>query len=97
MQLKTGRKPYTAYFPETGQTVYEQNRKKCGAKSKLLIASEFFDFACVSKLFKIAKFALNVSSKKTRLASGILVAVFLLYTPCSRSFKDNGPNLLRVY
>lgn len=45
-QLKTGRKPYTAYFPETGQAVYEQNRKNCGAKSKLLIASEFIDFAC---------------------------------------------------
>ncbi|MBE1556004.1 helix-turn-helix domain-containing protein [Sporosarcina limicola] len=26
-QLKTGRNPYTAYFPETGQAVYEQNRK----------------------------------------------------------------------
>lgn len=45
-QLKTGRKPYTAYFPETGQAMYEQNRKNCGAKSKLLIASEFILFAC---------------------------------------------------
>lgn len=45
-QLKTGRKPFTAYFPETGQAVYEKNRKNCGAKSKLLEASEFVDFAC---------------------------------------------------
>ena len=45
-QLKTGRKPYTAYFPETGQAVYERNRKNCGAKSKLLEAAEFIDFAC---------------------------------------------------
>jgi len=45
-QLKTGRKPFTAYYPETGQTVYEQNRKNCGAKSKLLVAIDFIDFAC---------------------------------------------------
>lgn len=45
-QLMTGRKPYTAYFPETGQAVYEQNRENCGAKSKLLTAMEFIDFAC---------------------------------------------------
>lgn len=44
-QLKTGRKPYTAYFPETGQAVYEKNRKNCGAKSKLLVSSEFIEFA----------------------------------------------------
>ena len=45
-QLKTGRTPYTAYFAETGQAIYERNRLQCGAKSKLLIASEFIDFAC---------------------------------------------------
>lgn len=45
-QLKTGRKPFTSYFPETGQAVYEQNRRNCGAKSKLLVAMEFIDFAC---------------------------------------------------
>src|SRR5690625_857734 len=49
-QLKTGRKPYTAYFPETGQAVYEQNRKNCGAKSKLLVAMEFIDYACAKIL-----------------------------------------------
>lgn len=45
-QLKTGRTPYTAYFAETGQAVYERNRMNCGAKSKLLVANEFIDFAC---------------------------------------------------
>lgn len=45
-QLKTGRTPYTAYFAETGQAVYVRNRLNCGAKSKLLAASEFIDFAC---------------------------------------------------
>lgn len=46
IQLKTGRQPYTAYFPETGQAAYEQNRKSCGAKSKLLEAAEFIESAC---------------------------------------------------
>ncbi|PIC87428.1 hypothetical protein CSV72_05525 [Sporosarcina sp. P20a] len=32
-QLKTGRTPYTAYFAETGQAIYERNRLQCGAKS----------------------------------------------------------------
>lgn len=41
-----GRTPYTAYFAETGQTVYERNRMNCGAKYKLLVATEFIDFAC---------------------------------------------------
>src|SRR5690625_4421646 len=45
-QLKTGRKSFTAYYPETGQVVYEQNRENCGAKGKLLVAMEFIDFAC---------------------------------------------------
>lgn len=45
-QLKTGRMSYTAYFAETGQAVYARNRINCGAKSKLLVAIEFIDFAC---------------------------------------------------
>lgn len=45
-QLKTGRKSFAAYYPETGQAVYEKNRENCGAKSKLLVAMEFIDFAC---------------------------------------------------
>src|SRR5699024_5729857 len=45
-QLKTSRETYTVYFPETGQAVYEKNRQNCGAKSKLLIAMEFIDYAC---------------------------------------------------
>lgn len=45
-QLKTGRLPFTVYFARTGQAVYERNRLNCGAKSKLLTAGEFIDFAC---------------------------------------------------
>lgn len=41
-----------AYFAETGQAVYEQNKINCGAKSKLLIAIEFIDFACEKILDK---------------------------------------------
>lgn len=46
IQLKIGRTPYMAYFAETGQAVYERNRINCGAKSKLLVANEFMEFAC---------------------------------------------------
>lgn len=45
-QLKTGRKVHHAYFPETGQAIYDKNRKNCGAKSKLTTASKFLTFAC---------------------------------------------------
>jgi len=45
-QLMTGRTLFTAYFAETGQAVYERNRLNCGAKSKLLTAVVFIDFAC---------------------------------------------------
>ena len=50
-ELKRGtttqlKKPYTAYYLETGQAVYEQNRKNCRAKNKLVKAIEFVDFAC---------------------------------------------------
>jgi IS30 family transposase len=50
MQTKTGRKPYTAYFSETGQAVYEQNRGNCGAKRKFLVSMEFIDFASCEKI-----------------------------------------------
>ena len=51
-QLKTGRKTFKVYFPETGQAVYEKNRKNCGAKSKLLEAAEFVNLACEKILEK---------------------------------------------
>lgn len=37
------------YYPDTGQTVYESNRKNCGAKFKLLECGEFIEH--VTKLF----------------------------------------------
>lgn len=36
---------YEAYFPETGQAVYESNRSRCGAKYVLAQAPEFIRFA----------------------------------------------------
>lgn len=36
---------YEAYFPETGQAVYQANRARCGAKYKLAQAAPFIHFA----------------------------------------------------
>jgi IS30 family transposase len=36
---------YQAYFPETGQAIYEANRSHCGAKYKLAQVAEFIHFA----------------------------------------------------
>lgn len=44
-QMKTGRTTFEAYFPETGQAKYEDNRKACGSKFKLDDAIEFIQFA----------------------------------------------------
>ena len=44
-QLKSSLETYEAYFPETGQVVYEHNRLNCGRKSKLLEAEDFISFA----------------------------------------------------
>jgi IS30 family transposase len=48
-QMRTDRKMYEAYFPETAQLKYEQNRKNCGRKFKLNQAVDFIEFA-VSKI-----------------------------------------------
>ena len=44
-QFKSDRTMFQAYFPDTGQLKYEQNRKACGAKMKLDEAIEFIQFA----------------------------------------------------
>ncbi len=44
-QLKSNLEIYEAYFPETGQVVYEKNRLNCGHKSILLEAEDFINFA----------------------------------------------------
>jgi len=43
-QMKSDRTYFEAYFPETGQTRYENNRKACGAKLKLDFAIDFIQF-----------------------------------------------------
>ncbi|MCX7950451.1 MAG: IS30 family transposase [Clostridiales bacterium] len=45
LQLKSDLSSYSAYFPETGQAVYENHRSNCGAKIKLAQAEEFIRFA----------------------------------------------------
>lgn len=44
-QLRSNLETYEAYYPETGQTIYEKNRHNCGCKSKLAEAEEFVSFA----------------------------------------------------
>lgn len=43
--MKTGRNTFEAYYPETAQAKYEENRKACGAKIKLDDAIEFIQYA----------------------------------------------------
>jgi len=43
-QMKSDRTYYIAYFPETAQIRYENNRKACGAKLKLDSAIDFIQF-----------------------------------------------------
>ncbi|EIM04914.1 integrase catalytic subunit, partial [Planococcus antarcticus DSM 14505] len=43
-QMKTGRATFEAYFPETGQLKYEENRQACGANLKLDDAIEFIQY-----------------------------------------------------
>ena len=42
-QIK-GNKTVMVYYPDTGQRVYEANRKNCGPKFKLLQCEEFIDY-----------------------------------------------------
>jgi IS30 family transposase len=44
-QLRTDLTTYSAYFPETGQAVYEKNRSACGRKSKVLQVDSFLRYA----------------------------------------------------
>lgn len=44
-----GNKTVEIYFPDTGQRIYERNRKNCGSKFKLLQCQEFIDY--VTELF----------------------------------------------
>ncbi|WP_058484826.1 IS30 family transposase [Defluviitalea phaphyphila] len=44
-QLRSDLSSYKQYFPETGQAVYEKNRRNCGAKYKLAQVQKFIKFA----------------------------------------------------
>ncbi|HEY4537085.1 MAG TPA: helix-turn-helix domain-containing protein [Erysipelothrix sp.] len=45
-QIKENKKTRQLYFAETGQAKYIENRKRCGANSKLLSAVDFINYAC---------------------------------------------------
>lgn len=44
-QIGPNHRRFQAYFPETGQAVYERNRSHCGRRLKLATASEFVAYA----------------------------------------------------
>ena len=44
-QLRSDLTTYKAYFPETGQAVYENNRLECGKKLKVLQVKPFLQYA----------------------------------------------------
>lgn len=44
-QLRSDLSTYKAYFPDTGQAVYEKHRSHCGAKLKLSQVEHFLEFA----------------------------------------------------
>ncbi|MDN3956207.1 IS30 family transposase [Sporolactobacillus laevolacticus] len=44
-QIGPNHRRFQAYFPETGQAVYERNRSHCGRRLKLAAASEFVAYA----------------------------------------------------
>jgi IS30 family transposase len=44
-QIRSDLTTYEAYFPETGQAVYEKNRSACGKKSKALQVEPFLQYA----------------------------------------------------
>ena len=44
-QLRSNLTTYSAYFPETGQAVYEKHRSQCGAKSKVAQVEDFLKFS----------------------------------------------------
>lgn len=45
-QMKEKKKTKLLYFADTGHTIYKENRKHCGSKSKLISTSDFIKFAC---------------------------------------------------
>lgn len=51
-QRKSDLTEFKAYFPETGQSVYERNRANCGTKFKMAQVSDFVHFA-VEKMLKV--------------------------------------------
>lgn len=45
-QIKGNKKKVHVYYADTGQVRYAEKRKNCGAKSKLISAAEFINYAC---------------------------------------------------
>lgn len=79
-QRKTDLTEYKAYFPETGQAVYEKNRANCGAKYKMAKVADFIKFA-VRKMQKDewSPDAICGHAKSNQLFTGAMVCTKTLY------------------
>lgn len=71
---------FQAYFPETGQAVYEKNRANCGAKYKLAQVADFITFA-VKKMQQDewSPDAICGHAKTNQLFNGAMVCTKTLY------------------
>jgi IS30 family transposase len=71
---------YEAYFPETGQVVYESNRSNCGAKYKLAQVAEFIHFAVQKiQIDQWSPDAICGYAKAHKLFEGVRVCTKTLY------------------
>lgn len=79
-QMKSNRKLVEVYFPDTGQLIYEKNRRSCGAKFKLDEAIEFIQFAQAKILEEHwSPDAACGYAKRNQLFSGSVVCTKTLY------------------
>lgn len=92
-QMKSDRTLYEAYFPETGQMRYEENRKACGAKYKLDEVSEFIEYA-ETKILKDewSPDAVSGRAKLQGLFNSAIVCTKTLY-----NYIDSGLLLIRCW
>lgn len=81
VQQIRGHKEVMVYYPETGQTVYEKNRKNCSKKFKFLKCSAFIDY--VTDLFYNKKHSLDAicgaARTKSKFSKETMVCTKTLY------------------
>ena len=81
-QLRSDLTSYKAYFPETGQAVYEKNRSACGRKTKALQVEPFLRYA-EQKILQdkwSPDVVVGTARREKRFASSSMVCTKTLYT-----------------